>query len=481
MAQRILKNNTASPVNISDTGGTVPASGQLVINPVDYGVYEGSSDVVTLIGDSTLTVNDGTFDLSINEGTRLIQGGFSRPISDGSDPTIKAGVTSATGVSEHNNRLQVENVMAGRDSLGNFRRVNSVVRGDGVTAVPIDGVVSVQSTFGFDQLPDSFFTIINTGGAGTTWEIYIAGTNADPSTPDRDLPSYSKTFTVLVAEEFDELSFRDRIITELNQDTVFRDTCFLKAQKATDRGVVHIYSEKFSASGEFYERPLAGDFAVTIAGSPGDGVVIVGFDNLISRSKPVTITRDFDSPHRLGLFGVTGDLNIAFRQLADLFLEKASLDGLGVTVEMSVNGSTTEKVYLINARSTQVFVQSVRFYGQGNGIQFGKFLNLNNTLTNGILVNIKSENIVTTLFPIKATENFKNEFSFGSGANGFEVIFASGRDEFLATFDFTNPFLISEAGAFGAGNDDYIEIRIRDNLSQVGSLQFLAKGFEKEP
>ena len=53
MAQRILKNNTASPVNISDAGGTVPASGQLVINPVDYGVYEGSSDVVTLIGDST--------------------------------------------------------------------------------------------------------------------------------------------------------------------------------------------------------------------------------------------------------------------------------------------------------------------------------------------------------------------------------------------------------------------------------------------
>lgn len=92
MAQRILKNNTASAVPINDVGQTVPASGQLVINPIDYGKYEGSSDVIVVIGDSTLTVNDGTFDLSITDGTRLIQGGFSRPISDGANPTIKASV-----------------------------------------------------------------------------------------------------------------------------------------------------------------------------------------------------------------------------------------------------------------------------------------------------------------------------------------------------------------------------------------------------
>lgn len=92
MAQRILKNNTANIVPIPDTGQSVPASGQLVIAPTDYGKYEGSSDVIVLIGDSTLTVNDGTFDLSITDGTRLIQGGFSRPISDGDDPTIKANV-----------------------------------------------------------------------------------------------------------------------------------------------------------------------------------------------------------------------------------------------------------------------------------------------------------------------------------------------------------------------------------------------------
>ena len=370
----------------------------------------------------------------------------------------------------------------GQDALAAYRKVNTKVRSDGLTALATDATVVVESTFGFDQQPDSFFRIIDTGGEGTTWTIDIAGTSNDPSTPDRDVPAYQKVFTVQASEVGDEIAFRDRIISELNLDTVFRDTCLFKSQKATDRSVVHIYSEAFSASGEFYERPNAGDFQVTIGGSPGDGVVVVGFDNVISRSKPVTITRDFDSPHRLGLFGITGDVNVTSKALSDLFIERASLNGDLATFEMAVNGSGTEQIYRINAKAdSAIFIQEIRFYGQGNGIQFGKFLNQNSPLTNGILVEIKSENVITDLFPILTTEDFKNEFSFGSGAASFEVIFASGRDEFLATFEFDNPFLLEESGAHGAGNDDFIEIRIRDNLNSVGSLKFLAKGFEKEP
>ena len=372
--------------------------------------------------------------------------------------------------------------ISGSDSLAAYRKVNTKVRSDGLTALATDATVVVESTFGFDQNPDSFFRVINTGGAGTTWTLDIAGTSFDPSVPSRDVPAYQKIFTVLLAEEGDEIAFRDRIITELNQDVIFRDTVFLKSQKSTDRAIVHIYSENFSASGEDWERPLAGDFAVTIGGAPGDGVVIVGFDNVISRSKPVTISRDFDSPHRLGLFGITGDVNVTSKALSDLFIEKASLNGDMVTFDMSVNGSVTEQVFRINAKPDRaLFIQNIRFYGQGNGIQFGKFLNKNTSLDNGIFIEIKSENVVTDLLPIQTTEDFKNEFSFGSGANGFDVIFASGRDEFLATFDFNNPFLLEEAGAHGVGNDDFIEIRIRDNISTVGYLGFLAKGFEKEP
>lgn len=84
---KILKNNTASPVSISDVGQVVPASGQLVIQPQDYWLYAASDNVITLISDlavsptvSTLTVNDGSFDLTINDGAKLIQGIFPNPV-----------------------------------------------------------------------------------------------------------------------------------------------------------------------------------------------------------------------------------------------------------------------------------------------------------------------------------------------------------------------------------------------------------------
>jgi hypothetical protein len=96
---RKLKNNTASPVVIVDTGDTVPASGEFIITPLDYGKYEGSADTILFLSDqsisatvSTLTANDGTFDLAIEKGVRMIQGGWCRPIVDFDDPSIGAKV-----------------------------------------------------------------------------------------------------------------------------------------------------------------------------------------------------------------------------------------------------------------------------------------------------------------------------------------------------------------------------------------------------
>jgi hypothetical protein len=371
--------------------------------------------------------------------------------------------------------------LVGKDSLAQDRKVQTKVRSDGLTALATDATVVVESTFGFDQQPDTFFRCVETGGEGTTWTIDIAGTSNDSTSPDRDAPAYQKIFTVLASEVGDEEKLISRMVTELNQDTTFRNDCYFKSQKATDRAILHIYSEKFSASGEFWERPFANDFQVTIGGTPGNGVVVVGFDNIISRSKPVTITRDFDSPHRLGLFGITGDVNVTSKALSDLYLDRASRDGLGVDFDMNVNGSGTPVIFRIKASpTTDIFIQEIRFYGSGNGIQFNRFLNLNQTLSAGILVEIKSEDVITDLPLIKSTEDFKNLFSF-PGGDAFRLDIASGRDDFLATFQFPNPFLLNAQGTHGAGNDDYIEIRIQDQISQVGSLGFLAKGFEKEP
>jgi hypothetical protein len=80
-ASKILKNNTASPVFITDTGVTVPASGQHTILPTEDFIFAASNDVIIYISDeavgpgvSTLKVNDGTSDLGIADGTALIQG-----------------------------------------------------------------------------------------------------------------------------------------------------------------------------------------------------------------------------------------------------------------------------------------------------------------------------------------------------------------------------------------------------------------------
>lgn len=377
------------------------------------------------------------------------------------------------------NKLEAETYIAGLDPLATERRVGTKVRSDGLTAMVTDATVVVESTFGFDQNPDSYLRIVDTGGAGTTWTIYIAGTANDPSIPDRDLPSYTKIFTVQVSEEGDELAFRDRIIQELNADTTFRNTVYLKAQKATDRGVVHIYSEAFSASGEFYERPNAGDFAVTIGGSPGDGVVVVGFDNLISRSKPVTISRDFDSPHRLGLFGITGNVRVEAKELADIFIEEAKNGGSN---DMRVNGTlgTPIEFTIPASPNTDLFIEELIFDAQGNGIKFGQFISRNQPLNNGLFVEIKSDNVVTTFPVIKSTEGFKNKWAAlgGDGAN-FRIDVQAGADEMLAILDFNNPFIIRVAGTFTT--DDYIKVVIRDTTTGLSRLNFRAKGFEKEP
>jgi len=368
--------------------------------------------------------------------------------------------------------------LVGQDALSQDRKVATKVRSDGLNALATDSTVVVESTFGFDQNPDSFFRIINTGGAGTTWTIDIAGTSNDPSAPDRDLPAYQKIFTVQGGEAGDELAFRDRIIQELNADTTFRQTCGFKSQNATDRAVVHIYSENFSASGEFYERPGAGDFNVTIGGSPGDGVVVIGFDNVISRSKPVTIARDLDSPHRLGLFGITGSVQVTQKELSDLFVEEALNGGSN---DMSINGSGTPVDFIIPAQfEREIFIEDLIIDGQDNGIKFGQFLGQNSPLSNGIEITIKSDNIETTFPILQTTEDIKNKWAAlgGNGAN-FRIDVQAGADEVLGILNFVNPFIIRAQGTFTT--DDFIRVRIQDNLNNINRLNFRAKGFEKEP
>ena len=78
---KILQNTTASPVDITDVGIQVAASGNYTIQPVDYALFSNSDSVIVLIGDGTLTVNDGSNTLGVSDGVDVIKG-FSNKITN---------------------------------------------------------------------------------------------------------------------------------------------------------------------------------------------------------------------------------------------------------------------------------------------------------------------------------------------------------------------------------------------------------------
>jgi hypothetical protein len=73
---KILKNTIAFPIFVSDTGVSISGLSSYTIPEQDYLLWAASSNVVSYIGDGTLVVNDGSFDLSISNGVDLVKGLF---------------------------------------------------------------------------------------------------------------------------------------------------------------------------------------------------------------------------------------------------------------------------------------------------------------------------------------------------------------------------------------------------------------------
>lgn len=333
--------------------------------------------------------------------------------------------------------------------------------------------VVVESVFGADPLADSWFRITNTGAINDTIRVQVAATAGDPTTPDRDAPAADVTITVTASEVGDELKLRDKIITSLNANANFLSS--LKATKVKDNAIVHV-SSKYR--GEFWERTGASDFLVTTSGA---ATVVVGFSDLKLRGKPTELSRSSDDP-RQGILGFSGSATITPGSVSDIFIENFKNAG---SMDMRVNGSVTPVVFVIPLDAIKsIFVEEISFYGGGNGIQFGKHISQSGTgLTNGVLVEIKSNNETVTLPLLKKTEDYKNKFAFGGGGRGttFRIDIQSGADQFVATFIPSSPFVLKKIGEFGSGNDDYVKITIQDNLtSGITQYEAIAKGFYRE-
>lgn len=374
-------------------------------------------------------------------------------------------------VGDGKDRLTTQAVIQGGNlDAGQYRNADVVLK-SGRHALVTDATVSVEQVFGQDNFADTWFFVQAAGADGDTLTVTIAAGTSDPTTPDRDPPAYSKVVTVTAAEVGDEIKLRDKIVAELNADVLF--SAHWKATVIKDNTGVHISSKYI---GEFGERTAALSFNVVTTGT-----TTVFFENssnftIIRRGKKNSGVRD-PRDKRLVTVGISGEVQAVPGAVGDLFIANALN---GSSPSMTVNGSITPVDFIIPADAAKdIFVEEIRFYGNANGIKFGQFLAQNNFLTNGISITVRSDELQTTLPPIKSTDDFKHKFAFGSG-QGFQLHIQAGRDDFMASFKFSATFPIRKAGTF-VGGDDFIRVRIQDNLlSGVQVLEFAAIGFKKE-
>lgn len=162
---KIIKNQTASPIDISDTGVTIPASGQYTIPAQDYLLWAASDDIIIEIGTQSVVVNDGSTDLGISDGTDLIKGLFPSEV----DVNLQVGGT-ALGRSGDSLKVTQNNTSdtaiytkfdpRSYDAIGRFRvseprTLFELTAGEGLDT---DRYIDVSTTGTATVVPDSAST-----------------------------------------------------------------------------------------------------------------------------------------------------------------------------------------------------------------------------------------------------------------------------------------------------------------------------------
>lgn len=332
-----------------------------------------------------------------------------------------------------------------------------VILEDGLKKLAVSKLVQVDSLSGKQEAATNYF-FVNSVADGQTLRIQIAATEG--------APAIDKTFSVNVGEN--KFDFITRVILELNQDFVDFQP-YYRALDIDDNAAIFILSKTIGEAGE---APNVGDFQLS-----GTVPTNLAFDDLIRRGTVIQASSSNKDP-RLGVFGIQGTVESKDASVEGLFIEKP-FNGVLTEVDLNVNGSLANPVVFTFPMDAldDLFISEIKFFGRDNGIKFSNFLGQNQALTNGILIEIKTDNNVVALPPIRTTDDFDDVFSFG-GSN-FDVYFASGADKFSARF-LASAFPLRRSGTFGTGNDDYIRISIRDNLSSIGYFQSIVSGFRQE-
>ena len=337
-------------------------------------------------------------------------------------------------------------------------------------------ISSVNVPLGKDPLPDMFFSLINAGNINDTIRIQVAG-KTDPNCPERDLPAVDVTYTTVLEDTQSCAVWAQNIVDTLKADANF-ENAFLDSDfiTETERLEIHITSTKFSLNGEWFERATAGDVSVT---TTGDAEVQIDTSNevLVSRAKEVSLGRDPNNPHRLGVQAISGTVT---RRATDLDSFLRDFAESGGNTDMAVNPAGGSEIFTIAANTAggqRKVVEAIRFSGNDGNIKVGEtnFLGLNSALTNGIIVRFIKDGNTQVFQNIMSTDDLLNIFPTTPADS--RIIPSSGNDSVVSVFSFIANDTQLE---LEPGTTDRIEIEINDNLSQVSNLFFLAIGFQED-
>jgi len=342
----------------------------------------------------------------------------------------------------------------------------------GINKLNILGTFVSSVSLGRDPVPDSWFRIDNAGTTGDTIRIQLAGTTNDPSAPDRDLPAFDKTFTVLASEIGKEVELAARIVSEIKADAGAASSEITAILVPDDENaVVFISSTK---RGEFFKRTGV-SFSVTPTGS---AATTLGFNDFIQRQKEVELSRGEDP--RLGIPGFSGTFVIQPGAVSDRFELELTEPG-GSSVLSAFDGSVTpvEFTLIDNPDFDETldhFITSITVHGLDNGIKLSNFLGQNSALTNGLTWDIKAQDKDFDFPSIASTREIKRFATSG----GWELDIESGNDDALAIKDFgITPIEIVNSGEFTVA--DFFRITVNDDLTSISDLKIILNGFRKEP
>ena len=342
----------------------------------------------------------------------------------------------------------------------------------------ISADTDVEVPLGQDPIPDMFFVVTAAGSIGDTIRAQIAATSVDTTTPDSDLVAVDFTYTLVSADVGKERTLAQNFAVALSADTNFIDA-FLEASNPSGdrRAVVQISSTEFSLPGEFHERPNAGDVTLSVTGTTTVATTEPDMDKLLSRKKITSLSRDLDNPHRLGIPGFSGTATISFQTISETIVEKARTTG--GSDDMAIDGTTPVDFFIKADPDFDKFYFSLRLVGNAATIKFGQFLNINNSLTNGLILAIKSDDKTAILVedPVKTTDDIKHFFT--APASNWELDDQAGNADFSAEIQLSNPIVIRKQGTFTT--DDEIKITVSDDLSSVSNLMMSGRGFKRLP